>query len=107
MGTIQHQAYKASISKYNSKRENQVNLLMITDNEKKHYLVIKSVSKLLNGITSNHKGDFYYLNCFHSYRTKNKLKNHDKICKNHDFCNVKMPDFKTQSRKKIIKTSFD
>ena len=80
---------------------------MITDNEKKHYLVIKSVSKLLNGITSNHKGDFYYLNCFHSYRTKNKLKNHDKICKNHDFCNVKMPDFKTQSRKKIIKTSFD
>ena len=57
-----------------------------------HYLAVKSLSRIIRGITSNHVGDFYCLHCFHSYRTKNKLEKHEKACKNHDFCNVKMPD---------------
>ena len=57
---------RAYISKYNSKRKNQVILLMITDGKKWHYLAVKSLSALLRGITSKHVGDFYYLNCFHS-----------------------------------------
>ena len=81
------------ISKYNYKRDNQVNLLMITDGAGNwHYLAVKSISRLLRGITSNHVGDFYCLNCFHSYTTEKKLKKHEKIYKNHDFCHVKMPD---------------
>ena len=48
-----------------------------------HYLTVKSISRLLRGITSNHKGDFYCLNCFHSYTTKKRLKKHEKICKDH------------------------
>ena len=46
---------------------------------------------MLRGITSNHKEDFYCLNCFHSYSTKSKLKAHKKICENHDYCHVEMP----------------
>ena len=65
---------------------------MITDNEKWHYLAVKNISGLLRGITSNHDGDFYCLNCFHSYTTEKKLKKHQRICRNHDFCYVKMPD---------------
>ena len=65
---------------------------MITDNEKWHYLAVKSISGLLRGITSIHVRDFYCLNCFHSYTTEKKLKNHEKICKDHDFCQVKMPN---------------
>ena len=64
-------------SKHNFKRENQVILLMITDGKKWHYLAVKSVSALLRGITSNHNGDFYCLNCFHSHSTKNELKKHE------------------------------
>ena len=64
---------------------------MITDCEKWHSLVVKNLSGLLRGITSNHYGDFYCLNCFHSYRTKNKLETHKKICEKHDYCNVEMP----------------
>ena len=64
---------------------------MITDGEKWHYLVGKNLSGLFKGITSNHYGDFYCLNCFHSYRTKNKLKAHKKICENHDYCHLEMP----------------
>ena len=70
------------ISKHNNTRNNHVNLLMITDGtDKWHHLTIKSISGLLRGITSNHNGDFYYLNCFHSYKMANKLKNHEDICK--------------------------
>ena len=64
---------------------------MITDGEKWHYLVVNNLSGLLRGIASNHYGDFYCLNCFYSYRTKNKLEAHKKTCENHDYCNVEMP----------------
>ena len=65
---------------------------MITDGEKWHYLTVKNLPGLLRGITSTHKEDFYCLNCFHSYRSKNKLEAHNKkICENHNYCNVEMP----------------
>ena len=76
----------------NFKRENQVILLMITDGKKWHYLTVKSLSTLLRGISSNHVGDCYHLICFHSYSRKNKLKKHEKVCNNHDYCYVEMPD---------------
>ena len=81
-------AYK---SKNNLARERQIILLMISDGQKWNYLVVKNLSGLLRGITSNHKEDFYCLNCFHSYRTENKLEAHKKICENHDYCHVEMP----------------
>ena len=37
--------------------------------------VVKSLPALLRGITSNHDGDFYCLNWFHSYSTEKKSKN--------------------------------
>ena len=81
-------AYK---SEHNLTREKRVILLMISNGENWHYLTVNNLSRLLRGITSNHDGDFYCLNCFHSYRTKNKLEAHEKICENRDYCHVKMP----------------
>ena len=78
-------------SKNNLTHERQIILLMISDDQTWHYLVVKNLSGLLRGITSNHKEDFYCLNCFHSYRTENKLESHKKTCKNHDYCHVEMP----------------
>ena len=80
-------AYK---SKNNLTHKRQIILLMISDGQKWHYLVGKNLSGLLRGITSNHKEDFYCLNCFHSYRTENKLELHKQICENHDYCHVEM-----------------
>ena len=63
------------ISKHNKTRNIHANLLMITDGcGNWYYLAIKSIPRLLRGITSTQDGDFYCLNCFHSYRTSNKLK---------------------------------
>ena len=50
-----HIAYK---SKHNLTREKEVILLMISNGENWHYLVVKSLPGLLKGITSNHKEDF-------------------------------------------------
>ena len=80
-------AYK---SKNNLTRENQVILLMISNDQNWHYLVVKNFPGLVRGITSTHKEDLYCLNCFHSYRTENKLEAHKKICENHDYCHIAM-----------------
>ena len=81
-------AYK---SKHNLTREKQVILLMISNGENWHYLTVKELSRLLRRIASNHDGDLYCSNCFHLYRTKNKLEAHKKLCENRDYCHVEMP----------------
>ena len=101
-------AYK---SKNNLTQDRQIILSMIRDGQKWHYLVVKNLSGLLKGITSNHKEDFYCLNCFHSYRTKNKLEAHKKIWENHDYCHVEMPTndnntIKYNQGEKSIKLAF-
>ena len=65
---------------------------MITDFEKWHYLAVNSLSAIFREIRGNNHGDFYCLNCFQSYTTENKLKKHKKVCENHDYCYVEMPE---------------
>ena len=77
---------------------------MITDGEKWDYIALKSertdegfnrpirsLSRLFRGITGNQNGDFYSLNCLHSFRTDNPLKRHERLCDNNDCCHVEMP----------------
>ena len=82
-------------------------MLIITDGKKWYYLALKSelvhdgkkchnyptesLPILFRGITSNHNGDFSCSSCLHSFRTKNVLKKHERLCDNHDYCHVKMP----------------
>ena len=49
------------------------------------------MSALLGGITSHNNGDFYCINCLHSFRTENKLKKHKNVCGNHDYSYAEMP----------------
>ena len=64
---------------------------MITNGKKWHYLAVTNLSALLANQSSNHDGDFYCLYCFNSYTLKNKLKEHEEICNNHDSCYIEMP----------------
>ena len=64
---------------------------MITDSKKQHYLAVTNLSALVQGMSSNHKEDFHCLNCFNLYITKNKLKEHEEICNNHNSCRIEMP----------------
>ena len=78
-------------SEYNNNCKKQVILLMITNSKKSHYLAVTNLSALLKGISSNHKEDFYCLNCFNSYTSKNKLKEREEICNNHNSYRIEMP----------------
>ena len=49
------------------------------------------MSALFKEKLSNHKEDFYCLNCFNSYASKNKLIEHKEICNDHDSCRIQMP----------------
>ena len=83
----------AYVLKNNHKCKNQVILLMITDDGKRwHYLAVRSLSTFLIEISSSNNGDFYCLNCFHSYRTLNKLKKRERVCNNQDYCHIDMPE---------------
>ena len=86
-------------SEYNSKRKKQVILLMISNGKKQSYLAATNLSPLLQRIPSNHKENFCCLNCFNSYTSKNKLKEHEEICNNHDSYRIEM----TKQVKKILK----
>ena len=84
---------------------------MITDGKKWHYLAVKSLPALLKEIASKHKEYFYCLNCFHAYTTKSKLERHKKVCENHDYCYVEIPNednkiLKYNHGEKSMKSSF-
>ena len=97
---------------------------MITDGKKWYYLALKSVrttngynrsmrtlSRLLRGITSNHIGDYYCLGCFHSKSADNELKKHERLCGKHDYCHIVMPKedekiLKYYHREKSLKAPF-
>ena len=51
----------------------------------------KKISPLLHRITSRHKKGSCCLNCLHCFRMENKLKSHEKVCKNKEFCGIVMP----------------
>ena len=78
-------------SEYNNNCKKQVILLMITNSKTSHYLSVTNLSALLEGNSSNRHGDFYCLNCFNSDTSKNKLKEHEEICNNHDSYRIEMP----------------
>ena len=92
---VPHNAKKIQIaykSKHNLTREKQVILLMISNGKKWHYLLVKSFPGLLKGIASNHREDFYCFNFFCACTARNKLEEHKKICENHEYCHVEMPN---------------
>ena len=69
-------------------------------------LLWKGLSALLKGIASSHVRDFYCLNCFHSYSTKEKLKKHEKVWNDHDYYYVEMPVKTTKYQNTTTEKSF-
>ena len=101
---------KRHISNHNSERPNQAILLMITNGKIWHCLVVKSLSRLLQKITSYRNGDYYQMNCLYSFRGKDKLKLQEKVCKYDDYCYMTMPEedkniLKYNQDKKIFEDS--
>ena len=61
-------------SKYNLKSENQIIILMITENIKKHFLTAKNLSSLLQGMTSNYFAETVFIRLVQKINSKNMKK---------------------------------
>ena len=63
------------------------------DKKKWHYLAVKNLSTLFCIITSKNDKDFYCLNIvvYISFRLDKKLKEHENVCNNYDYCYIEMP----------------
>ena len=102
------------ISKFNFDKKHQVVLVKIGDDEGKwHFLAFpsnldeyglfrrpkKSISRLLEGISSKGHGEFYCYECLHSFRTEIALKNHVDLCKNNKFAKIELPNGEKKFKK--------
>ena len=65
---------------------------MIADVEKCHHCIVKSLSKLLRGVTSKNNIEYYCVKCLKSFRIANKLKSHENVCKDYNNFHAKMPE---------------
>ena len=64
-----------------SESEQIVNLLLISDGEKQHYCLIKSLSRLLSSQVSGHKeSKSFCLNCLNHFPNEKKFKIHEEYC---------------------------
>jgi len=73
------------------KKDVHVNLLIISEEDKFHYVWIKDLSRLIRGITRDHNKKYLCDRCFHYCSSQEKLMSHDEDCKELNQCKVRMP----------------
>ena len=83
--------YPLRLSK--SKSEQTINLLLISDGEKQHYCLIKSLSRLLSSQLTNHDpANSFCLNCLNHFPNEEKLKIHEEYCLKNQAIRIEMPE---------------
>ena len=84
--------YTKRRSERNVKCKKQVNLLMIEDDEKRHYTAIKSISRLFKSLNATHKGAHHFcINCLNGFRTESARDKHYEYCSSNGHVNVRCP----------------
>ena len=87
----EERVYPLRISKY-TKRKHDIVLLLLKDGEKSHYCLVKNISALLSSQINNkgHKR-YFCLNCFNSFKDKDKLEEHKDYCYENESVKILMP----------------
>ena len=76
-----------------SESEQTINLLLISDGEKQHYCLIKSLSRLLSSQMSKHDHvNSFCLNCLNHFPNEEKLKIHEEYCLKNQAIRIEMPE---------------
>ena len=66
--------------------------MLITGNNRKHYVAIKSLSRLLSSQNTKHKGKEYFcMNCFQGFNEESSRDEHLDYCINNESVKVEMP----------------
>ena len=88
-----HCIYPVHVTKWNQ-RDNHVNLLLLNDEKKNkaHYILIKSMSRLLSYRSKKKAAHYYCDYCLHGFIRKDLLDNHIEDCKQFGVQKVVMPN---------------
>ena len=83
--------YPLRISKHND-RTHKIKLLLIEDNEERHYCLIQNLSRLIGAQVSNHNGKCFICdNCLNPFRSKESLDKHKEYCDTNECIKINMP----------------
>ena len=70
-----------------------MNLLLISDEEKRHYCLIKSMSRLLSSQSSTDEHVLHYCpRCLNHFTTQEKLATHKEYCSAHEAVKMETPE---------------
>ena len=68
------------------------NLMIINENNRKHYVAIKSISRLLSKQNSKHKeAQHFCMNCLQGFKEERSRDEHIRYCKNNEAVQIEMP----------------
>ena len=87
-----------------------INLMLITENNRKHYVAIKSLSRLLSSQNTKHKGKEYFcMNCLQGFNKESSRDEHLDYCINNESVKVEMPHKEpiVQRRWKVLSSGGD
>ena len=97
--------YPLKVSKYTGCKHDIV-LLLIKDEEKSHYCLVKNTSALLALQINNHKGTSHIcLNCINGFKSPDSLNKHKEYCYNNECVKIVMPPQNTFLRFKNFRYS--
>ena len=66
--------------------------MLITESNRKHYVAIKSLSRLLSSQSTKHKGKEYFcMNCLRGFKEETSRDEHVGYCKNNESVRIEMP----------------
>ena len=101
--------YPLRISK--EKREEIINLLLISEGDKKHYCLIKNLRRLLSSeVSINKEAKFFCVRCVNNFPSKEKLKIQEEYCLTNEAVKIEMPEegseVKFKNYNRAMKISF-
>ena len=101
----EEKVYPLKVSKYTG-CEHDIVLLLIKDEEKSHYCLVKNISALLSSqINNNEHKRYFCLNCINSFNSLDSLVKHKEYCYNNESVKISMPPPNTFLRFKNFRYS--
>ena len=72
--------------------ERVINLMLITESNRKRYVAIKSLSRLSSNQNMKHNGKEYFcMNCLHGFKEESSRNEHIGYCKDNESVRIEMP----------------
>ena len=81
------------ISKHYTSDKAAINLMLFSNEDKHHYVLVNNLSRLVGMQTNKHKGKTHIcLNCFNTFSIKKSFEQHTEFCLNNEAVKICLPE---------------